>query len=158
MTLQKLGVKLGVAYTTPDFTLGTLHVTPAGDHYRFLQADGAVVANVMYSWQGTTYQIEDKLEVAVTPATAENIALCVSSVALADNEYAWVFVGPGNFTATAAEDIAVDVNLFGHATAGAIGDTASACLLKGVVAQTIILSGATGTFHAAYPLMAEDLN
>ncbi len=142
------------------YTLGQLYVSPLGNHYRYLQADGAVTAYLFYNWIPDTYQVDAPLEVAVNPADSTGVPLCVwdgSATALADNEYAWFFVGPGKFTATSTASIVAKAILYGHATVGKFDDTASACLLKGVTAPALFGSGTTGTLRAAYPLYAEDL-
>jgi hypothetical protein len=77
---------------------------------------------------------------------------------MTDNYYAWVFVGPGDFTGIAAEAIAADGLVYVHATAGALGTTASAGIIPGVTCTVAIASTAgTGYFHASHELYAEDL-
>lgn len=157
MTKQVRGANLTSSSTVQNFTLGATHETPEGNVYMYLQADGAVVANLLYSYDETTFQIEDKLEVAVIPATAKQAALCVSPIALADNAYMWVFVGPGTATMTSAAAVAVDRILYGHATVGTFSDTASACLLDGLSVQTLIGSATTGPVNAIRRMHAIDL-
>lgn len=158
MSKQVPGVKLDTVYTTCDFTLGAEHTTPEGNVYKFMQADGAVVASLFYTYDETTAQIEDKLELAVHPADTKTKPLCVSTVALADNEYAWVIIGPHNgFTATSAEALDVDDVLYGHATVGTLADTASACFVPQVTVRTAIGSATTGTFVAQARMYAYDL-
>lgn len=158
MSGQLLGVKLGVAYTTNDHGLGATHVTPEGNTYVFMQADGAVTTALFYTYDETTWQIENLLELAVDPATTKAKPLCVSPVTLADNQYAWVIVGPHNgFTATSAEALDVDDVLYGHATAGTLADTSSACVVPNVTVRTAIGSATTGTFVAMDRMFAYDL-
>ena len=79
MTKQLLKVNLTTATTTQEHTLGAVHCTPEGDEYMYLQADGAVTKDLLYSYDPTSFQIEDPLEVAVIPLTATQQSLCVSS-------------------------------------------------------------------------------
>ena len=155
---QKRGVKLATVYTTQDFGLGEEYKSPEGNVYVFMQADGAVTLNKFYVYDQTTWQITDLLDLAVNPADTKTQPVCVPQVTLADNEYTWVVVGPHNgFTGTAAEDIdALDV-VYLHATAGAVGDTASLGFLPMVSPAAAILSGATGTFVANARMYAWDL-
>jgi len=157
MTLQKVTVNLLRQDKSPRHLLGELHISQTDQHYRYMQADGAVTANVAWSYRPNTWQIEDLIEVAVTPATAESVPFCVSAIAITDNYYAWVFIGPGVFTATAAANIAADAILYGHATAGEIDDAATACLLRGVIVPAAITGNVTGTFYATKELYAIDL-
>jgi len=158
MTAQKRGVKLATVYTTQEFGLGEIHVTPEGNTYQFMQADGAVTLDKFYVYDQTTWQITELLDLTVNPADTKTQPVCVSEVTLADNEYTWAIVGPHNgFAGTAAEDIdALDV-VYMHATAGAVGDTASAGFLPMVAPAAAILSGATGTFVANARMYAYDL-
>lgn len=146
--------------TTPQFVLGQLYIDNLGNHYRYLQADGSVTAYEPYSFKSGTWQIDAPIDLGVTPVTAGTVALCVwdgSSTALADNEYAWVFVGPGTFTAKIDGSAATaGAIVYGHATAGLISTTASALLLNGVIVPTTI-AAATGTLYASTGLYAVDL-
>ena len=158
MTAQKRGAKLATVYTTQEFGLGETHVAPDGSVYMFMQADGAVTKELFYTYDEATFQIEDPLEVAVHPADTKTKPLCVSQVTLADNEYAWVIVGPhSGFTANAAEAVDADDVLYGHATAGKLGDTASACFVPQVTVTAAIGSATTGTFVATAKMYAYDL-
>lgn len=158
MTKQFAKARLGVVYTANEHGLGALHVDPATyTTYMFMQADGAVTKELFYVYDDSTFQIEDPLELAVNPADGKVKAVCVSPVTLADNEYAWVAVGPGSFVANSAEALDVDDILYGHATAGKVADTISACLLPGVTVQTAIGSATTGTFQAIGRMYAQDL-
>lgn len=158
MTKQILGARLGVVYTRNEHGLGAIHVD-AGTNttYIFMQADGAVTKELFYVYDDSTWQIEDALELAVNPADGKVKPVCVCPVTLADNEYAWVAVGPGYFTANSAEALDVDDVLYGHATAGKVSDTASACFLPGVSVQTAIGSATTGQFQAQIRMYAYDL-
>lgn len=160
---QLLGAEFGVAFTTDKHGVGaeTYKVESDGirSYHIWMQADGAVEANVPYSYDAATFQIEDKADAGVIPADADTAPICVSPVALADNEYGWVFVGPGKFTATtdatgvvAARDI-----VYISATVGTLSSGATAALLKGVGSEAVITGGASGTFYATNRLFAEDL-
>lgn len=146
--------------TRPTATLGQLYVDNKGNHYRYMQADGAVTAYEPYSYTAGTWQIDAPMDLTVTPATAESKPLCVhdqNATALADNEYAWVFVGPGLFTAKIDGSAATaGAIVYGHATAGLSSTTASALLLNGV-SVPVTIAAATGTLYAATGLWAVDL-
>ena len=111
------------------------------------------------SYRVGTWQVEDQIDLTATPASAgERVMVCCPQVAMTDNYFAWVFVGPGSFTGIAAEAIAADGLCYGHATAGAVGTTASACLLPGVHSVAAISSATdTGTFYAEHRMYADDL-
>lgn len=158
MSGQILGVKLGVAHTTPTHNLGDKYEAPNGDTYIYMQADGAVTKELFYCYDETTWQIEDPIELAVHPADTKTKPLCVSQVTLADNEYTWAIVGPHTgFTANSAEALDADDVLYGHATAGKLADTASACFVPQVTVRTAIGSATTGTFVAMARMYAYDL-
>ena len=162
MSSQIISVDLSQIDTTPKFRVGQLYTDELGNTYRYMQADGAVTAYEPMSYRANTWQIEDQLDLGVTPADTQSVPFCVwdgSSTALADDEYAWVFVGPGIFTCKVAGNVAADALVYGHATAGQIDDAATAMLLRGVSAPVAITAsaGETGTFHAALPLYAVDL-
>ena len=157
MSSQRLKVQLGVASDTQEHGLGELHVTEDGRHFRYMQADGAVVADTLYNYVAGTWQIDAQIDLGVNPATAETKPLCASSVTLTDNQYTWVFVGPGEVTLTTAAAVAADAIIYGHATAGLVDDAATALLIDGLSAQTLIGSATTGTFYAARPLQGLDL-
>ncbi len=160
MSKQLIAVDLTQIDTEQKYNLGALHVTETGNHYRYMQADGAVVAKNLYSYIPGTWQIDAPIDLGVTPATGESVPVCVfdgSDTALADNQYAWVFVGPGTFTTTTAGSVAADAICYGHATEGLIDDAATALLLNGVTAPAAITGAVAGTFYAATPLWAVDL-
>ena len=158
MSGQIIGVKLAKVYTTQDHNLGDVYEAPNGDTYIFMQADGVVTKELFYCYDETTFQIEDAVEVAVNPADLKTKPVCVSQVTLADNEYTWAIVGPHiGFTANSAEAIDADDVLYGHATAGKLADTISACVLPQVSVRTAIGSATTGTFVAMARMYAYDL-
>ena len=146
--------------TAPLFVLGQKYEDKLGNHYRYMQADGSVTAYEPYSYTAGTWQIDAPMDLAVTPATAGVVQLCVwdgSSTAIADNYYAWVFVGPGTFTAKIDGSAATaGAIVYGHATAGLISTTASALLLNGV-SVPVTIAAATGTLYSAGGLHAIDL-
>jgi len=159
MSGQSLGAKLGVAYTTQVHNLGDKYVSPDGDTYIFMQADGAVTKDLLYTYSQTGWQIEDQADAANFPADTKMVYVCISPVTLADNEYAWVFVGPGSATCTsdATGVTAADAICYISATAGTISSGATAALLKGVSADAAITGGATGTINAVNRMWSEDL-
>lgn len=160
MSVQITNVDLTTIDSSNRYKLGSLYVTDTGNHYRYMQADGSVTAYEPYSYTAGTWQIDAPMDLTVTPATAGTTPLCVwdgSATAITDNYFAWVFVGPGLFTAkidgSAATAGAV---VYGHATAGLTSTTASALLLNGV-SVPVTIAAATGTLYASTPLWATDL-
>ena len=154
MSQQILMANLTQSSTTPLFALGTTYTATDGTVYQYLQADGAVTANLIYTI-AAGYQIADPIDSdGPLPADTKIHACCVSSVTLADNAYMWCFVGPGSFTFTAGEDIDATDLLYAGSTAGAVYDTAGAIILPHLVCETAILSGATGTLKCMQQLCA----
>lgn len=159
MSRQFVGALLGVAHTTQQAPLGSIHEEPNGDTYMYLQADGAVTLQNLYSYDTTTFQIEDQADAAVTPADTGSEFLCVSPVTLADNEFVWAFVGPGRCTIVTDSTgvTAVDLITYVSATAGTVSSGATAALLKGAHADAVITGGAAGVIHFANRIWSEDL-
>lgn len=160
MSYQQPGIDITRIDTSATAVLGQLYVDNLGNHYRYMQADGAVTAYNLYSYIQGTWQIDAQIDLTVTPADGESVPVCVwdqSSTALADDEYAWVFVGPGAFTTTTAASVAADAIIYGHATAGLVDDAATAIILNGVTCPVAIGSATTGTFYAMSQMWATDL-
>jgi hypothetical protein len=160
MTAQFVGALLGVAHTTPQAAVGTIHVDkPSNNTYMYLQADGAVDANKPYSYDNATGQIEDIADAAVVPADTESTPICVPGFAMADNEYGWIMVGPGSFTCTtdATGVVAANDTIHISATVGTLSSGVTAALLVGVNATAIIAGAASGTFYATNRMWAQDL-
>lgn len=163
MTRQLTTIDLTKEFETPKFGIGNVGEDIYGNKYRFMQANGAKVAKTPYSIHGntgtssTSYQIEDIIDTAVTPADGERVPFCVPQIAITDNYFAWVFIGPGDFYCNTADAIAVDAVIYGSTDAGNFSDTASACVLPGVTAAVAIDSGVAGLFRASAELCAEDL-
>lgn len=163
MSKQHTAVDVTKESSVALHTPGSLHVDELGNHYRYLQANGAKVANNLYSWHpstgtgSTSYQVEDIADAGVTPADGELVPVCCPQIAMTDNYYAWVFVGPGDCTATSGDAVAVDTKLYVHATAGAFTDGATAALLRGCSVPVAFGSATTGVLHAAHEMYAEDL-
>lgn len=159
MSTQILGVEIGVADTVAKFPLGSEYRTPDGDEYVYMQADGAVTSGLLYAYDRNTWQVEDPADATNFPADTKSIFVGVSPVTLADNEYTWVFVGPGEITClTDATGVAAaDAICYISATAGTVSSGATAALLKGVSADAIIAGGASGTIRAANRMWSEDL-
>lgn len=157
---QRFAAILTQIDSTPTAKLGQLYVDDEGNHYRYMQADGSVTAYEPYSYTAGTWQIDAPMDLTVTPATAESKPLCVwdgSATAITDNYYAWVFVGPGLFTAKIDGSAATaGAIVYGHATAGLTSTTASALLLNGVTVP-VTIAAATGTLFAATGLWAVDI-
>lgn len=157
MSLNKPTVDITKEEATPQFALGELYVDRKGNHFRYMQADGAVVANLLYSYRPVTWQIEEYIKLATDPATAEVMCACASPIAITDNYYAWVFVGPGQVTLTTAGNVAADAIIYGVNGNGTVDDAATACLLDGLTCPAAITGATTGTFYANRPLQAIDL-
>lgn len=164
MSKQLISPQIGVADSTPKFGSGELYIDEKGNHYRYLQADGAVTADLIYSIKFTTEsdgtitrKIDAAITVGSTPADGESVPCCISPVTLADGEYTWAFVGPGLVTLSTKTAVAADAIIYGSATAGKVDDAATACLIRGLAAISAIASATTGTFYAATPLYAVDL-
>lgn len=158
MAKQNDGVNLTETTTKPFHSLGDVHETENGDVYIYAQADGAVTQYNVYNLVPGTWQIDASADAAVNPADAHNIHACVPQVAFADDEYGWVFVGPGEFTAdtditgvAGANDI-----VYVSATAGKLSSGATAAFLPGVHTTAAITGDATGIFYAAERLQVVD--
>lgn len=160
MSKQFVGALLGVAHTTPQTAVGAEHFDPTTQkHYIYMQADGAVIADTPYTYDSATFQIEDKADVGVLPVDAGSVPICFSSFALADDEYGWIFVGPGPFNSVTDATGATAAQLITYisATVGTLSSGATAALLKGVRSEAVIAAGATGAFYATGRLYSEDL-
>lgn len=156
---QLNGVSLGETSTTQHFTLGAEHVDEDGNVYKYAQADGTVTAYDVYNLVPGTWQIDAVADAGVNPATAHNIHACVPQIAFADDEYGWVFVGPGEFIADTDSTGVAGANdiVYVSATAGKLSSGATAGLLAGVHTTAAITGDATGTFYAAERLQVVDL-
>lgn len=160
MAKQFVGALLGVAHTTPQTLLGDEHYDPStGKTYMYMQADGAVIADTPYTYDAASFQIEDKADAGVLPVDGGSVPICFTSFALADNDFAWVFVGPGPFNSVTDATGVTAAQLATHisATVGTLSSGVTAALLKGVRSEAVIAAGATGTFYASNRLFAEDL-
>lgn len=156
MSIQRVAAEIGVAHTTPQARLGELYIDDDGNHYRYMQADGAVTKDLGYTYRPVTWQIEEYLKLATDPANTEVMAWCASPVTLADNEYAWVFVGPGSVTLTTAGDVAADAIIYGVNGNGTVDDAQTALMLPNLTCPAAITGATTGTFYATGPLVALD--
>ena len=161
MSYQKVAIDITKIDASPAYPLGMPYIADNGNHYRYAQADGAVTAYDVYDLIPGTWQINAQADAGVNPADAHLIHACVhegSSTALADNECAWVFVGPGSFTADTDSNGVAGANdiIYVSATAGKLSSTATAALIPGVMATGAITGDATGTFYAANALYVVD--
>lgn len=156
MSKQFTAVELGVQSDTPLFPLGALHIDASGNHYRYMQADGAVTANILYSYIPVTWQIDAPIKLATVPQSGGVVPACASSIALTDNYYAWVFVGPGTVTLTTAGDVAAKAIIYGVNADGTVDDAQTALMLDGLYCPVAITGATTGTFYATVPLFALD--
>jgi hypothetical protein len=147
MSGQTLQVDLTRADTTAQFPIGTAHITDKGYTYKYLQADGAVTKDLLYTIDENG-QILDPLTTTIA-ASGKVFPLCISPVTLADNEYCWCFVGPGQVTLNTAAATAANAKIYTTATGGKVDDDSSGTvLIPGLVAPTAIGSATTGTFMA----------
>lgn len=161
MSFQGPGPVLSQIDATPKTRLGTLYIDEDGNHYRYAQADGAVTALQVYDLIQGTWQINAQADATVNPADAHVAHLCVwdqSSTALADNECAWVFVGPGAFTCLTDATGVAGANdiVYVSATAGTLSSGATTLFIPGVHTVAAITGAASGTFYAAHQLYAVD--
>jgi hypothetical protein len=152
-----VAVEIGVQHQFPKHKLGELYVDEDGNYFRYMQADGAVTKNLLYSYRPVTWQIEEYIKLATDPATAEVMCACASPVTMTDNYYAWVFVGPGTVTLTTASGVAADAIIYGVNGNGTVDDAAVALLLDGLTCPVTIVGATTGSFYAARPMIALDL-
>lgn len=162
MSTDKGMVWLDRGTTDAKSALGELYIDADGNHYRYMQADGAVTSYQLYNYNPITWQIDALADAGVNPADTNSTPICVwdgSSTALADDEYAWVKVGPGQMTLQndASGAIAANEIIYLSATAGRVTNVATAGLVRGLNAYAAISGDATGTFYATIPLYAEDL-
>lgn len=149
---------------TQEAALGEIYVDKNGNTYRYMQADGAVTSYLVYQYVPGTWQITDLADGGANPADTNTIPCCVwdgSSTALADDEFAWVFVGPGEVTVTndSSGAIAAEEILYLSADAGDVTNVATAGTLSGssVQASAAIAGDATGTVFVPIGLFATDL-
>ena len=137
VTTPTVGVDLTATPTTPEFALGTI-VNANDGVYQYVHADGAIaqyaLVKIDNSWEaaeGTT---------TLLPST-EPSAVGIAQVAFADNDYGWVFIGPGEASVLALTLCVHDVKIYTTATAGAVDDT-STTLINGLKLKTTV-GGAT---------------
>lgn len=147
MSGQITNVDLTKAETTAQFPLGSVHVKPTGEVYKYMQADGAVTKDLLYTYDENN-QILDGLTTTIA-ASGKIFMLCISPVTLADNEYCWVFIGGGSVTLNTAAAVAANAKIYTTATAGKVDDDNSGTvLIPGLTNPTAIGSATTGTFIA----------
>ena len=154
MSGQLVAVDTTLQSVTALFPLGTLHVDNLGNHFRYMQAEGAVTKNLLYTYDNDVWAVDAPLTTTVA-ASGEIHPLCASPVAMTDNYYAWVFVGPGRVTLTAATALAIvaQAKIYTSAVAGMVDDDASGeILIPGLVSYDAIATAATGTFMASIGL------
>ena len=158
MGKQNDGVNLTETTSKQYHSLGDVHETDAGDVYIYAQADGAVTAYDVYNLIPGTWQIDAAADAGVNPANASNIHACAPQVTFADDEYGWVFVGPGEFTADTDATGVAGANdiIYVSATAGKLSSGATAAFVPGVHTTAAITGAATGTFYAAERLQVVD--
>jgi hypothetical protein len=124
--VSPLGAALERADTSAAFTLGTFATDNLGGVWEYVQANGAVAVYdaVKVDEDGQAAPI------TTTISGSEPTAVGIAQVALADNEYGFVFRGRGGGTGTGVKvnvlvSCAADVKLYTTATAGKLDDTAT---------------------------------
>lgn len=150
MTKQSVAVNLSANDEIPRNTLGQLHVTPDGSHFRYMKCDATgASANLLYTFDVDTWTLDAALTTTVA-AAGESHSLCVTHVALTANYYGWVFVGPGREIFTSAGAITAQKALYTSATAGKIDDTYTGHIrIPGLTAYDAFASAVTGYCYAS---------
>ena len=148
MSNQIQSVDLTASSTTPLFVLGQKYIDQTGNEYKYLKANTAVSANLLYTYdEGSLVQSGLTTTVA---ASGKVYPLCASGIAVASGSYGWFFTGPGVFTLTTDGATAAAAKIYTTATAGKVDDvSAGTVLIPGLSAPTAIGSATTGTFVAA---------
>lgn len=131
------GVDIDNVSTTQQFALGTVIQTTAGAYYKYVQADGAKTQYFVYAIDHA-----GQLGAGVTQTTDDTAPLLLGipqqATSFADNEYGWVFVGPGAARVRVLASCAIDVLIYTTATAGALDDaSASAKVVQGLKITTV---------------------
>lgn len=141
------GINYLRADTDQKFALGDFAMTKDG-MFQYVQANGAIA---VYD----AVKVDDDGQAAALTTTisgAEPTAVGLAQVALADNEYGWVFRGMGGgsgkgIKANLAANCAADVKLYTTATAGVLDDTATD-LIENVKAVAAVTSAAAAEVYA----------
>jgi hypothetical protein len=141
----------GVDFTRTDsaakYGLGTIAQGQDGVTYQYIEAGGALTANLCY------HILQDyKVATAVTSTTAAADAtrgsfVCFPQVAVDSGDYAWVAIGGKGITMKAAASCAADTALHTSATAGTLDDTVDSHykILGGAYLDDAIGSGGAAT-------------
>jgi hypothetical protein len=141
-TQPVVGQNLELTNTTPQQQLGQ-KIQANDGNYMYVQASGAIA-------QGAACKIDDDYQAAELTTTisgAEPTKVGIAQIAFADNEYGWIFVGPGSCSVLALTLCAADVKVYTTATAGAIDDTATD-LIQGLKLLTTV--GGSTALTTAY--------
>lgn len=141
-----LGIDVAETHTVAQFQVGK-HIQAAnGTWYRYVQANGAKTAFLLYHFD-ELFQLE--AAVTTTIAAAAPLYLAVPQIAMADDAFGWVAVG-GPMTISALTLCATDVELYTTATAGSVDDTVGS---NGLI-QGLKLNSTVGGVTANTPAMA----
>lgn len=142
-TTPIIGVRLDTLHTSPEFAVGTMVDTTDGGRAIYVQASGAI----------TRYNVvaidEDYTARSVTSALAgAGHRPGFAQVALADNDYGWVYLSGSNIKVRAASSCAADALLYVGTTglsAGVVDDASATgrVTLQGVVLVTANASSTT---------------
>lgn len=144
---QIVGIDFDSTPTFPEFLVGTKVKTDTGV-YQYVHANGAIAQYAMV-------KIDDDWEAAegttTLLASTEPAKVGIAQVAFADNDYGWVFVGPGLARCKFAASCVQDVKIYTTATAGVVDD-ASTTLINGLKLITTITSATDSPCFAANEL------
>lgn len=137
------GVNFEGTTTSAKFALGEKCFDSKGGSWVYVQANGAIAINdavkVDKDFQAS------KLTTAVSGAEPTDVG--IAQVAFANDEYGWVFEGPGGgdgsgIKVNALTLCATDVKLYTTATDGAVDDTATD-LIQGLMLCSTNATGGT---------------
>lgn len=106
---------------TPEFALGT-EVKADSGLYKYLQANGTVAEGYAVKYLPGTND-GDTVTTAESGTTNTDIAICVASGGLADNQQGWFWVGEGYEYAYIKDSASDAAQLLTTTTAGQVGDT-----------------------------------
>jgi hypothetical protein len=148
VTNSIIAIDLTEVSTVPQQAQGT--VLQANDGvYQYVQATAAVAQYAMV-------KITDNISVAegtttLLPST-EPASVGIAQVAIAEDSYGWVFVGPGLATCKVASSCAADVKILTTATAGVVDD-AGGTLIQGLTLLTATVAAASAPVLASQKLV-----
>ena len=150
-----VGARFEDTTTTPIFRLGEQCIDSEGGIWAYVQANGVIAINDAVKVDN------DGQAAALTTAISgsEPTDVGVAQVAFADNEYGWVWQGPGGGVGSGIKVnvltlCATDVKLYTTATAGKLDDTATD-LIQGL---TIVATNSGGSTAAVECFASQKLS